>query len=46
MSDVCRRMNGDVVSTSGHFPEANSHPVMTLVKDVLAHTMASHESSI
>jgi len=49
MSDVCWRMNGDVVWTSGLSPEADSHPAVTLVKDVLAHTLyglTRHESSM
>lgn len=44
MSDVCWRMNGDVVSTSGLCLKADSQPAMTLVEDVLAHTIQPHTS--
>lgn len=44
MSDVCFRMNGDLVSTLGHFPGAHSQPATTLVKDVLAYTIWPHMS--
>lgn len=37
-------MNGDVVSTSGLFPEADSQLAMTLVKDVLAYIIWPHTS--